>query len=710
MSPDLPTNGDPRLTGAYEEWTFGGGAAYAQADVTLTATRFVASMVSLPAGTHPRQFAAEADRQSKDGNGAARVILPVIWNGAPEPPDEMTHWPIVLDFHDPDARDPLDLLQINRTLDHLSAPVRRVLNAAGRKEEVQFQLNTPMREQSVVVLHSGRSDPSPHTADGALKARLAPGVRPVIMAVIDDGLPFAHRNFLDTAGNGTRVEFCWLQSSDTTPSGSVVFGREFTRDAINDLCRVHGPDEDAVYARAGAADFSRRHGSTLNHIASHGSHVLDAAAGLRPGTDQGDVDLMRIIAVQLPAAITADTTGFRKDAFVLSALHYIFDRADRIGAAYLDDEAAPLPLVINFSYGFTGGPHDGSDRLEVAIARLIEARQAQGKPTTLVMPSGNTFGDRMNGEIPVDQLQTGMSYPIPWRLQPSDRTSSYLEIWLRAAGEDAPTFALAISDPKGIMCGTESPLAFASSVQPQGGSSPALSQNLTLSGNTIGLCVVERYNDAWVRVVVALAPTEPTNPALPAAASGLWTIALSKTGGAELDAPVSCRIQRDNDPFGYLRGARQSFFDDTADLRFTADGAVSRIENPPSSFVRRLGTLNGLATHEKVTVVAGCYGDSGRATEYGASGPLRTETVPAGRGDVRVAAVSDESTALRGVLAAGTRSGAAVRLSGSSMAAPQVARALAMRHISQAKAPPATFPLRQPITDAELSERPTRLG
>lgn len=710
MHSGLPPDGVPRLTGAYEEWTFGGGAAYALADIALTAARFVAAMVSLPAGTHPHQFAAAVDCRAKDGNRAARVILPVIWSGAPEQSHETTHWPIVLDFDDPEARDPLDLLQINRTLDDLSEPLRQILNAAGRKEELQFQLNSPMREQSLAALNSGRSDPLQHTADSSVKARLASGAPLVVMAVIDDGLPFAHRNFLNSAGDGTRIEFCWLQSSDTTPAGSVVFGREFTRNAIDDLVAAHGPDEDAIYTRAGAVEASRRHGSTLNHVASHGSHVLDAAAGLRPAAGQDDLDLMRIIAVQLPAAITADTTGFRKDAFVLSALHYIFDRADRLGAAYLDDEAAPLPVVINFSYGFTGGPHDGSDRLEVAIASLIAARQAQGKPTTLVMPSGNTFGDRMNGTIPADRLRTGMSYPIPWRLQPNDRTSSYLEIWLPAAAEDAPQFALTITEPRGIACQTTSPLALTCAMQPRSGSLPALSQQLTLSGKTIGLCVVERYNDAWVRVVIALAPTEPGNPALPAAPSGRWTIALSKTAGAELDAPVACRIQRDNDPFGYLRGARQSFFDDDADLRFTADGAVSRIENAPVAFVRRLGTLNGLATHDKVSVVAGCYGDSGRATEYGASGPLRSATVPAGAGDVRLAAISDESTALRGVLAAGTRSGSVVRLSGTSMAAPQVARFLAMQHISPAKAPVQAIPLRHPVADAELSERPTRLG
>ncbi|MDZ4367952.1 MAG: hypothetical protein U0987_13140, partial [Afipia sp.] len=649
-------------------------------------------------------------RRAKHGNEAARVILPVIWSGAPEPSGETTHWPIVLDFDDPEARDPLDLLRINRTLGRLSEPVRQALSAAGRQEDLLFQLNSPLRQQSIAAMTSGLSDPPRHTPDGALKDRLASGAPLVVMAVIDDGLPFAHRNFLNRAGNGTRVEFCWLQSSDTTASETVAFGREFTRDAIDKLVAAYGPDEDAIYARAGAVESLRRHGSTLAHRASHGSHVMDAAAGLRPSADQGDLDLMRIIAVQLPAAITADTTGFRKDAFVLSALHYIFERADAIAAAYLDDEAAPLPLVVNFSYGFTGGPHDGSDRLEVAIARLIEARQAQRKPTTLVMPSGNSFGDRMNGEIPVDRLRTGMSYPIPWRLQPNDRTSSYLEIWLPAMVGDAPEFDLRITEPRGIVCQTGSPLTFTCAVQSQAGGLPALSQKLMLSGKMIGLCVVERYNDAWLRVVIALAPTEPGNPALPAAPSGRWTIALSKTEGSELDAPVACRIQRDNDPFGYLRGARQSYFDDDADLRFTADGAASRIENPPSSFVRRLGSLNGLATHDKVLVVAGCYGHSGRATEYGAAGPLRKGADPAGPGDVRLAAISDESTALRGVLAAGTRSGSVVRLSGTSMAAPKVARLLAMKHISQTKAPGEKVPLRQRVTDEELSERPTRLG
>ncbi len=48
---------------------------------------------------------------------------------------------------------------------------------------------------------------------------------------------------------------------------------------------------------------------------------------------------------------------------MLGALHYIFDRADRLAARLLGDGSG-FPLVINFSFGFTGGPHGGRDRLE----------------------------------------------------------------------------------------------------------------------------------------------------------------------------------------------------------------------------------------------------------------------------------------------------------------------------------------------------------
>ncbi|MGR6130526.1 hypothetical protein, partial [Paenibacillus sp. SER-28] len=64
------------------------------------------------------------------------------------------------------------------------------------------------------------------------------------------------------------------------------------------------------------------------------------------------------------------------------------------------------------------------------------------------------------------------------------------------------------------------------------------------------------------------------------------------------------RIQRDDDPSDHPRGARQSYFDDPRDEPFGTDGALAKIDTLSAS-TRRFGTLNGLATHDRVTVVGG---------------------------------------------------------------------------------------------------------
>lgn len=707
MSPDQSgSEPRPQLTGSYEQWTYGPGAAYANMEIPLTDTCFVGAIVQLPAGAELHHF-AEGIEQEGTSRGellAARIRRPLTWSGL-QRGDHATYWPVLLGFQG-NGEDGFGISRISEALDKLSQPVRRALAAGAAGGEPSFELGAPMRPRAVPT--RAISLPS-YTADAALVAKLASGAPAVVMAVIDDGIPFAHRNLRTLSGDGTRVEFCWLQSSEADPDGPVPFGRELTRNAIDELVGEHGPDEDAVYLRSGAMDQAAQRASTIRHFATHGAHVIDAAAGRRFDDGTTDLDLLRVIAVQLPAAVTADTSGYRKDAFILSAFHYIFDRADRFAATHLGDAAASLPLIVNLSYGYTGGPHDGTDALEVAISQMIAARQAQGKPTTLVMPSGNSFGERLNGEIPPERINTDEAYPISWRLQPNDRTSSYLEIWLPKA-EGATRFQLSITDPSGATSLAGGSLEFNSAAADQAADEPALSRDVLCDDLPIGRCVVARYNARWSRILIALAPTEPDDASLCGAPAGRWTIGLAKIAGADLGALVGCRIQRDFDPFGYMTGARQSYFDDPLDERFGEDGAPSRVENPQAAFVRRHGTLNGIATHQHVTVVSGHYGDTGRATEYGGCGRRRGPGSYAGPGDVRISAVSDDSTAMRGVLAAGTRSGSVARLSGTSMAAPRVAHSIALQHLSQPPGPALPIPLRFPVGPVELDERPTRLG
>ncbi|MGL4238292.1 MAG: hypothetical protein ACRCSW_19680 [Tabrizicola sp.] len=545
------------------------------------------------------------------------------------------------------------------------------------------------------------SEPDPQVLARVRPPGGGPGEKLVVMAVIDDGIPFAHRNFLNEAGDSTRIDYCWLQSIDATNPPPVI-GREFTRTDINALIATHGPDEDALYRRSGALEDTSDYSATLGHFASHGAHVLDAAAGKRP--DEPDLDRMRIIAVQLPAPVTIDTTGYYKKGPVLAAMHYIFMRADDIARAYLGDANAPLPLVINFSYGITGGPHDGEHEVELGMKELIDLRNKAGKPTTLVMPAGNSFANRMYGEITPADLATGKPFDIPWRIQPNDATTSYLELWIPAsAGPAEYNLALAGPDGSAIKVANRPDLKF--HVAP--GTQRVWAQ-LFANNTQIGDIEIPKFGGTGLMLVrIALVPTEPRPASLPAAPAGLWKVSLTLTSGAKPDRPVSCRIQRDSDPYGYRRGGRQSYFDDPADMRYTSDGAPSRVENPDCAFVRRMGTLNGFATHDQVTVVSSYFADTGRATDYASAGPLYAPEGAPGIVDLSMAA--DASTALRGALAAGTRSGSAIRLSGTSMASPLYARRAAvelMTGVASSKVQPVLIP----ISEEEALHRPSRLG
>lgn len=663
----MPETSHERI-GPYESWAYGLGAAYLFGSGAALESRHIAAVASLPDGCSPLH-GISGPRRLK----GQRLWVPTLWSGATAV-DGVRFWPVILesgaDPAAPGGNTGLDGLV--RRLDGL-AKASRPAAVRGRKarapDETGFRLNLPMP--------AGTVDPDFNAGriDRRLK-KTKPAKPKVVVAVIEDGLAFAHRNLRTADGARSRVAFCWLQSAALAPQPdrrTVLFGREFLGVDIDETLKQAGGDEDLFYRLAGARTQAGGRGASIDRRGSHGAHVLDLAAGL----GAGDVDEVAVIAVQLPELLTLDTSGFGKDAFILSALHYIFERTDRIAAAH---DLASLPLVVNFSYGFTGGPHGGRDRLERAVRALVGQRAAR-QPTHLVMPAGNTFHSRLYGEISPAMLKARGggtdTFSIPWRIQPADRTSNYLEIWL----------------PKGATPGTLSiDVRLGGAHLAQGPWSPGTPtmfarRPLSCNGQAIGEVSIERYpiggeGCLW-RLLVALAPSEPADPSLPAGPSGLAGVTLAGIEQVLRHGPIRCRIQRDNDPFGYVRGARQSYFDDAHDVRQRPDGAPAGDENPVDAFVRREGSLNGLATHDRVSVVGGFVATSRQPSTYSAA-PLPEAP------DVDFSAPSDRSPALNGVAAAGTRSGAVIALDGTSVAAPRIARALALSYVARpelAKAP-----------------------
>ena len=664
MTLDSMNDSAPRYIGSYEGWLYGAGLAYTGLTVEREEIRYIAGVARLPQTVLPRDFGEYGGPSDKP-----RVLWSETSLTTQERREIPTYWPFVLDLGDPAGRKPAEFKDINETLRRLCAPLSADLFSKGITCQPSFRLNAPLIGACV----NPASERSKARRIEAASCAAENGA-PVVVAVIDDGIPFAHRNLLDSTGYSTRVEYCWLQGAAS--DWRLPYWRDLTRSEIDALRAKHGSDEDTIYAHSGAIDLVTRQTPAIFRFGTHGSHVLDAAAGWRSGMRPQEMDRIRVVAVQLPPAVTIDTTGIGKDAFILDAFDYVFQCARKIAEAYCGDPNAPLSVIINLSYGYTDGPHDGSSLLEQAIRERIVAREKTGSPTKLVMPAGNSFADRVYGEVPVEAINSGKPYSIPWRLQPTDRTPNYLEVWLPFMASTPAAFSISIRSPIGEECSATQALNFDLALQPA--TIINVDAALSLRGQTIGQCSVEAYNEKWVRILVSLAATETVDKALPAAPSGRWQVEILKTAGDELTSPVACRILRDNDPFGYSRGGRQSYFDDPLDPRFNERGELSRIETGEPAFVKRFGTLNGIATHDKVCVVGGYYGNTGRATEYSSAGPKPSGKALPSAGDVHVSAISDDSTVLRGVSSAGSRSGANFRLSGTSVAAPKIARLLAL--------------------------------
>jgi hypothetical protein len=480
----------------------------------------------------------------------------------------------------------------------------------------------------------------------------------VVVALIDEGIPFAHRAFRRDDGS-TRIACCWSQAAPPVGDGAVLFGREFTATAIDAQVRMHAGDEEAIYSAAGLTSRPGRPPLPLGRAASHGAFVADLLAGDWPGPADDEV---AVIAVDMPATVSWDTSGFGKDMFVLAAMHYILERADQLADACGCD---PLPLVMNLSFGHSGGPHDADALLPAAFDQLVEARRTRA-PTALVIPSGNSFLGRQHAVLGPGDTDGGRLARLDWVLPPDDRTSTYAEIWF-PPGLDAAA--------AGARVGMQPPDGSGATVARAGDAAAEIVRD----GQVVGRIAFEFYRGRRWRAVVALAPTAPVRLELPAMTAGTWGLEVSLQRRGEVDDPsIHVRIQRDDRSF--RTGGRPSWFSDEAAPQYGPDGAPATADPDPPARLRRSGTLNGLATGRTALVVAGYVETTGRAAPYSDAG------APGRLPEVAVSAPSDRSSSRPGLLAAGTRSGMMSTQRGTSSAAPQVARHLA--EIFRAADPP----------------------
>jgi hypothetical protein len=536
----------------------------------------------------------------------------------------------------------------------------------------------------------GHEDGHEHDHEHAIEAPEVDHAEPmddtVVMGVIDDAIGFAHERFRLKSGK-TRVEYAWVQDA-MPPVGSrrtVPCGRESTKQDIDKLlgdCEHGGiVDEDELYRKAGLIDFGRPDPKPGAWRVAHGTHVMDLACGEKP--EKGE-SKRPIVCVQLPAAVTANTSGAWLAPFVVSAIEYILDRADRIAAG-----RGRLPVVINLSYGFQAGPHDGTHPIEKAIDEIVERRRQESPdaPVAIVMPAGNSHLARCHAEV--SYKEKGEDVILDWRIPPDDRTSTFLEIWL-PPGTEQSRLSVSLAPP-GQDFGP--PLA-----EGAAGSDQALVWKP--NGDVLCKLAYELVpTSGRGRLLVAVLPTEFHDAPTELAPHGLWRVKLTNMG-LKPKEKVNLWIQRDDTPHGYPTRGRQSFFEGARTCfngkctevpceRFDARGRLLTTDNA-SFFIRRAGSISAIATGSQPVVVGGFVRKNETKKDplarYSAGGPV---TPPAsGKGLHRhgpdAVAVCDDSEVHYGVLAAGSRSGSVVAMNGTSVAAPRVARWIAEQFAASA--------------------------
>lgn len=473
-----------------------------------------------------------------------------------------------------------------------------------------------------------------------------PGGPRVVIGVIDQGIAFANARFRNK--DGTRIAYVWQQEFRAGFSPTSL-GSEITAAQIDAAMQAAGDDEDAVYRTLGGLRFDVDGYKPLARQRTHGTHVLDGAAGAKV---DDDVRNFPIIAVDMPEHAVGDPAGSTLVPHALLGLIYILLRANS-----LRSPNETLPVVVNLSYGPHEGPHDGTSPFELFTDHLIDAMKSTATPLQIVLAAGNARQARVHAELP---LAPGATRTLHWRVQPCGRTPSEMQLWWPAGRSVRVTLRPPTSD-------TDSVSVFATQNRHEhdegGWVDFGAYRGTSWTGELDGalLCIAPTELDPRVAGGHAVAP------------AGVWTVDLKN----EDSVPVRAQawIRRGDTPPGRRAKGRQSYFEEHDYPRHDATGAPVHYDVGNPSAVRRLGTVSGIATGCRTTVVGSFVRGNEHPAPYSSAGPHdnahREDPSPS------LLAGGDDSIVRRGVLAAGTRSGSAARVSGTSAAAPHVTRALA---------------------------------
>lgn len=508
-----------------------------------------------------------------------------------------------------------------------------------------------------------------------------------LLGVIDDGCPFAHAGL--RAGKGSRVAFLWDQGatcSHVDSSASALgYGYNFLAPAFAEAIARATPesapgntafaDEEAAYEIAGQ--------TRLRPLAGHGAHVLGMAADRVPAlsrvsasrfedsdatkppswlADPEDDADTALAFIQIPRDALDDSSGRWLGRNILDGIHALI--------AYAVRTTTVRRVTVNISYGPQTGPHDGSSLLERAIDDLVAAPAGLDN-LFVVLPAGNSYQSRAHAQF---ELGEGGG-PLAWQVPPDSETPGFLELWL-PHGLSPADVEVSVRDPDGITLAADAHKVNEPTIGPAKGSWQIVAVDTAQPGGS----------PRWM-VLVAIGPTGGYD-AVPRPAHGLWTVTVRPAKSATAaKGTVHAYLARNDYNFGGLRKGKPSHFwqesyDPERYMRSREDDPPQSEPAPPVS-IRSGGSISGLSTGVFYNVAAGYRISDRKPALYSSGGPSR-----GGRAGPDWAYPTDESRAFSGLNSWGNRSGASVRLTGTSTAAPQYARDINRLGSNAMPAPP----------------------
>ena len=387
-------------------------------------------------------------------------------------------------------------------------------------------------------------------------------------------------------------------------------------------------------------------------------------------------------------------------------------------------------VIINISYGSTAGPHDGTSIVEQAIADLVafdnppDTDSGYNINTWVCVAAGNSHGSLTHAVL---ALSAGRTKSFIWTVGPDNPLQTFLEIWIPDVDLMGQAITRQRQDSVTIMLRPPAGAGMRP-VRLRCGQARVWQDPDAATRPTSGVIYARKVAQGLrgTMVLVAVAPTRKDPNFGAAAPHGRWYVdvtdhSLESESGSEI--AVHAWAERNDLVYGNRRSQQSTVFGDdpvpevteftppTADyLRTVGKGRPALQMTDQLQGSPELASLAGTSTpfgtpffkadgSRGQAVVAGAHriADT-EVSRYSSGGPSRhqgrrslnvplpnfslqppdvTQVFSAARNRPDATAPADLSPAVQGVRVAGMQAGQWTRLSGTSAAAPSVARAIA---------------------------------